>query len=66
MSKNKRGYTLIESIVVIAIVLSYSRAGIISVAIVIAIFLFQKLKQKRIWKYLLLCSSLILLLFGCF
>ena len=51
-------------IVVIAIVLSYSRAGIISVAIVIAIFLFQKLKQKRIWKYLLLCSSLILLLFG--
>lgn len=53
-------------IVVIAIVLSYSRAGIISVAIVIAIFLFQKLKQKRIWKYLLLCSSLILLLFGCY
>lgn len=53
-------------IVVIAIVLSYSRAGIISVAIVIAIFLFQKLKQKRIRKYLLLCSSLILLLFGCY
>ena len=53
-------------IVVIAIVLSHSRAGIVSVVTIFVIFLFQKLNQKKKWKYLLLCSSLILLLGGCY
>lgn len=40
-------------IIIIAVALSYSRAGIVSIAAVCTLFLFQKLKQKRIWKCLL-------------
>lgn len=54
---------IISVIITTAVVLSYSRAGIISIAVVCAILLFQKLNQKRIWQYLLL-SSLALILFG--
>lgn len=53
------------AIIVMAVVLSQSRAGIISIATICAIFLFQRLKQKRIWKCLLLSCCLILL-FGCY
>lgn len=52
------------TVIVIAIVLSHSRAGIISIVTIIAIYQFKKIKQKGAWKYLLLCSSLILLMIG--
>lgn len=53
------------AISIIAIVLSHSRAGIISVAVVGCVILFQKLKRKRVWKYSLL-GVLVLLLVGCY
>ena len=53
------------TISIIAIVLSHSRAGIISVAVVGCVILLQKLKRKRIWKYSLL-GVLVLLLVGCY
>lgn len=68
VSQNNKKYIrysgwIILVIITTAVVLSYSRAGIISIAVVCAIFLFQKLNQKRIWQCLLL-SSLALMLFG--
>ena len=53
------------AIITITVVLSQSRAGIISIAIIGVAFLFQKLNQKRVWRYLALVS-LMLLLFGCY
>ena len=44
------------TIIVVAIVLSYSRAGIISLAAVCTIFLYQKLLHRRILKFSLLAG----------
>lgn len=48
-------------IIVIAVALSYSRAGMVSVAVICALLLFQ-LKQKRICKWLLPAITVLLLL----
>lgn len=58
------GWT-VAVIIIIAVALSYSRAGIVSIAAVCTILLFQKLKQKRIWKCLLL-GVVTLLLLSCY
>lgn len=52
-------------IIIIAVVLSYSRAGIVSLAAICTILLFQKLKQKWVWKCLL-SVVIALLLLSCY
>ena len=56
---------IVVVIIVMTVILSQSRAGIISIATICAIFLYQRLNRKRIWKCLLLSCCLILL-FGCY
>lgn len=67
LSKNKNyiislGW-IIAVILIVAVGLSHSRAGIISVAVLCVVVVLQKLKLKRVWKYALLLS-LILLVIG--
>ena len=67
-SKNKYvryGGWLAGTIIVTAIILSYSRAGIVSVTILSCLYLYERLEWKKVLKYLLL-ASLVLLLFGCY
>ena len=52
-------------ILLLAVILSYSRAGIISVMVVCALFLYSKFIWKRKWIYLLL-GSMVLILFCCY
>ncbi len=53
------------ALLTVAVILSHSRAGIVSFATIAAIFLYQRLLHKRIWKYVLL-GGLVLLLTGCY
>ena len=67
-SKNKYvryGGWLAGTIIVTTIILSYSRAGIVSVTILSCLYLYERLEWKKVLKYLLL-ASLVLLLFGCY
>lgn len=49
---------IVVVIIVMTVILSQSRAGIISIATICAIFLYQRLNRKRIWKCLLLSCCL--------
>lgn len=42
--------------IVAAVILSQSRAGIFSIAVVVVIHLFRQLREKKVLKYLLLCG----------
>ena len=59
------GGWVVAFVIVIAVVLSCSRAGIISISVICIVLLFRKQDLKYIYKYLLLCS-LVLLLIGCY
>lgn len=70
LSKDNKRYMrlmgwIMGIIIVVAIVLSYSRAGIISLAAVCTIFLYQKLLHRRILKFSLL-AGLVALILGCY
>ncbi|MDD3038301.1 O-antigen ligase family protein [Bacteroides sp.] len=52
-------------ILLTAIILSYSRAGIVSVIVICALFLYSRFIRKRIWKYILL-GSVVLVIVGCY
>ena len=70
LSKDNKRYMrlmgwIMGTIIVVAIVLSYSRAGIISLAAVCTIFLYQKLLHRRILKFSLL-AGLVALILGCY
>lgn len=56
---------IIGIILLIAVILSYSRAGIVSLIVICALFLYSRFIRRRIWKYLLL-GSLVLILFCCY
>lgn len=66
LSKNKNyiislGW-IIAVIIIVAVGLSHSRAGMISVAVLCVVLVLQKLKQKRVWKYALLLSLMLLVI----
>ena len=70
LSKDNKRYIrlmgwIMGIIIVVAIVLSYSRAGIISLAAVCTVFLYQKLLHKPILKFSLL-AGLVALILGCY
>lgn len=52
-------------IIIVAIILSYSRAGIISLATISTIFLYQRLDHKRMLRFFLL-AGLVALILGCY
>lgn len=52
-------------LLLITVVLSYSRAGIVSVIVICALFLYSRFIRRRIWKYLLL-GSMVLILLCCY
>ncbi len=52
-------------IIIVAIILSYSRAGIISLATISTIFLYQRLNHKRMLRFFLL-AGLVALILGCY
>lgn len=52
-------------IIIVAIILSYSRAGIISLATISTIFLYQRLIHRRMLRFFLL-AGLVTLILGCY
>lgn len=56
---------LVLAFLSIAVALSHSRAGIISIVAMCVLYLLQKLIKKQIWKYLL-AGGVIILMFGCY
>lgn len=57
---------IVGIIIAMAIILSGSRAGIVSIAMAVVVFLFQRLNRRRyVWKYVLLVST-ILLFIACY
>ena len=52
-------------IIIVAIILSYSRAGIISLATISTIFLYQRLIHRRMLRFFLL-AGLVALILGCY
>lgn len=50
---------IVGIIMVMAVILSGSRAGIVSIAVAVVVFLFQRLDRRRyVWKYVLLVSTI--------
>ncbi len=70
LSKDNKRYIhligwIMGIIIIVAIILSYSRAGIISLATISTIFLYQRLDHKRMLRFFLL-AGLVALILGCY